>query len=135
MARAAAALFALIPLSLRNGCGVGSNPGQCLAQPFHGEGWTAAVFPAVVGVAILMPIYKSIARAFWRYEIWHVLRAPAASMRNVRSTLRVFAAPVAASRAQAQKRGPEPATPAATRIPPSSSPGNEQWWKQPGLRS
>lgn len=105
MARAAAALFALIPLSLRNGCGVASNPGQCLAQPFHGEGWTAAVFPAVVGVAILMPIYKSIAGAFWRYEIWHVLRAPAASMRNVRSTLWVFAAPVvAARRAQARKR-------------------------------
>jgi hypothetical protein len=136
MARAAAALFALIPLSLQNGCGLASNPGQCLAQPFRGEGWTAAVFPAVVGVAILMPIYKSIAGAFWRYDIRHVLRAPAASMRNVRSTLWVFAAPVvAARRAQAQKRGSEPATPTATRIPPSSSPSNEQWWKQPGLRS
>jgi hypothetical protein len=113
MARAAAVLFALILLSLRSGCGVGSNHGQCLAQPFHGEGWAAAVFPAVVGVAILMPIYKSIAGAFWRYDVWHVLRAPAASMRNVRSTLRVFAAPVvAARRAQAQKRRSEPATPA-----------------------
>jgi hypothetical protein len=96
MARAAAALFALIPLSLRNGCGVGSVTGQCLAQPFHGEGWTAAIFPAVVGVAILMPIYKSIARTFWQYDIRHIWRAPAASIRDMRSTLEVFAAPVVA---------------------------------------
>ena len=43
MARAAAALFALIPLTLRGGCGVGSAAGQCVATPFHEEGWVAAV--------------------------------------------------------------------------------------------
>lgn len=98
MARAAAALFALTPLSLRNGCGLASAAGQCLAQPFHGEGWTAAIFPAVVGVTILMPVYKSIAAAFWRYDIRHVWRAPVAGLRNVWSTLGVFAAPVVARR-------------------------------------
>jgi len=105
MARAAAALFALIPLTLRGGCGVGSAAGQCVATPFHGEGWVAAVFPAVVGVAILMPIYKSIAAAFWQYDIRHLWRAPAAGIRNVWSTLGVFASPVVAR--QRNRRRPE----------------------------